>query len=253
MRSDFKKVIHEGYRTGKETSKKVNKPRHTKRLRDKAENSSDKELFPKQEPASRKRRYGWDCKRKTHSHGPKVKFLASRVGKPWDEVWSEICKAGVQKDFEYLVHVDYIGDDKDGRPLDSTGNTIYNDYFVDGLGILRRAPKRHYRRKKLSKEINYVWVGSQLYGRRTDGLWYRLHLKPIPETNWQWVERPLYRQANGIMKTMMLRTDLSDRPYCMWLLRNMYKNSDGLIDGWYCERYTQVNKKELRQIKKALL
>lgn len=247
MRDDFNKVIHEGYRSGKANSIKNNKPHRAKRQANKAEKSNDKELFLKTESSARRRRYGWDCKRVTHNYGPKKKFLASRVGEAWDEVHSELCKAGVQKDFEYLVELTYIGKDKDGYPINNCNELIHRSFYVDAAGVLRKTPQLK-RRNALSKEIWYIQIKREWYGRRTDGLWYRLCLKPVPEPNWQWVAVP-YR----LDKTMMIRRNLADVSYDMWLCRTIYRASEALFDGWYCERYTQVNKKELRQIKKALL
>ena len=86
MRPDFMKILIERPRTqSSEPSRKWGK-------RIKYSPDMDYEDEPKRAKSSRRWQYGYDYRHSTDVLGPLKKYLESKVGQDWDDVYSEICQ-----------------------------------------------------------------------------------------------------------------------------------------------------------------
>lgn len=141
-----------------------------------------------------KRRYRGGHGRMKHFNehlGPLRRYLDSNVGRPWDKVYSEICKHidrgnVVQKHilthlFEYVaVHVELI----DGEPH---AGGRHRWYVCPKSGLLKRAKvesqkERRERRQSAGMPRLVGWVSASQFVRRGPGGWELVTVKPWPES-----------------------------------------------------------------------
>jgi len=187
MRSDMSKVVVERPRSG-----------HQARYpRKKVENRYDCafEDYPTRQPVGR-RRYGE--KHFSDHLSPLFRFLRKNVGRPWNNVWSELCEHVsfdnvVQK--HILSHVDgfvalhvvlidgevyYYSSHSGLRAL--VGSRWLELYVCPRTGLLKQA--KHGPRKKRKKEVdpNVIAVTRDERLRRVEGIWYREWLGHTPDS-----------------------------------------------------------------------
>ena len=150
MREDFEKVVTERPRSGhKHTYHSSGKRARWKR--------EDYESAAKRGPMSRHRQYGFESKEFSDLIGPLYKYLTSNVGRPWNAIYSEICKNLPAKTLSAyhikhqhlmtMVNFNYIFDEKTGNyyhryysKYDSQFGPrpfCVGEYYVDVHGILR--------------------------------------------------------------------------------------------------------------------
>lgn len=102
MRKDMPKLLCEdGRRNGGPGAKKY-KRRQRRRL--KRQLQKDPESAPKRGSMSGQRVAGWNFKELNETLNPLARFLESRVGRPWDEVYSEI-RAGLNLNSAVQLHI----------------------------------------------------------------------------------------------------------------------------------------------------
>lgn len=131
--------------------------------------------------------------------GPLRRYLDKQVGRPWDQVFSEIC-AHIDRSSAVQDHVrdhvdDYVnthvilidgvpcrGEGRSyGDPLDQFG---YRPWYVcPRTGLLRRIKLK--RRKPPPRPTPplappFITVSATLQCRRIDGAWHLVTLKPLP-------------------------------------------------------------------------
>lgn len=254
MRDDFAKVLNERERRG---SKERNKPARGRTKKAQKAWKNDGEGFMGFESSSRRKRYGYDCKQPNGSSSPFKKYLASRVGFPWNDTYSDICKHLSYKELDnvvWMVEENVVGFDNEGIPYNYEKYSVHSKFYVDGKGILRQTPKRK-RAKPLTKAPTYLTIGSSTYGKRKDGLWYRLYFRYIPEPKYVWQEKQLFGH-----KPYWVKVNQVSPVYDVWLYeyyscpeRSRWLDSKGFVWGVYCWKFSSVNKKELKLIKKELL
>ena len=192
MRPDMAKVI-------------VERPRYGSRMKSRPHKGYMRELWrlghdglPRHE--GMRRPYAGDTKMLNEHLGPLRRYLVSQVGRPWDEVFSEICahisrNSAVQDHvrdhvFDYVeVHVVEI----DGRPC-SKEPRVYGApldelpwrrpllYVCPRTGLLRRVKEvsRKRRRPEKPEEPRYVRVDKTHQCRRINGAWHLVTLKRLP-------------------------------------------------------------------------
>jgi hypothetical protein len=128
---------------------------------------------------------------------PLVRFLRSRVGRPWDEVRSEIaaqisCQSAVQKHVldhlrDYVVQdvrivgstVEYIRYRWPGR-LETVGMRFrfYVDPDTRALRLAPTAPRKRRRKNEADPDRRVLSREREL--RRIQGIWYAIEVAPIP-------------------------------------------------------------------------
>lgn len=195
MREDMAKVVTERPRSGP----RVKAPKGEHRRRDWEERHG---CEPYSEKIGRKW-HSWEGKNFTDVLGPLYGYLLKQVGRPWDKVYSEICRHlpadSVQGShirdhvFQFVeLHVKMI----DGKPYNSEGTYPihhYNRGYPFGLyvnpvtGLLCKLKAEPLpRRKRTFAGVPVPGVTDRQY-HKIEGVWYELTLKsvasPEPEIN----------------------------------------------------------------------
>src|SRR5579884_2443965 len=188
MRSDMKKVVVERPRGG---SWKPNR-KFGARLRYIPDHDYEEEV--KRVGISQSYRYKWGEKWFTDVLGPLRKFLHSRVGRPWDEVYSELC-AGLDKrkatGRHIFVHVDAMVEKHchtgDSRTYICGKSWSRDSFYVDprtGLlclaARLDKEQRMAWRQEYLLRNpITKVKLAHNIFYERHNGFWYRVRYENI--------------------------------------------------------------------------
>jgi hypothetical protein len=133
--------------------------------------------------------------------GPLRRYLDSQVGRPWDEVFAEIC-AHINRNSVVQDHVrDHVADYVvtnvlliDGVPCKGEGGYGYGEplhrlfrrrrwYVCPLTGLLRRVEVIGKRRQRPPKKNppRYIPLGDTMQCRFLDGGWHLVTLKPLPD------------------------------------------------------------------------
>lgn len=172
MRPDMSKVIVEKPRVCGDGGRSIPAKGYKKRLRDLD--------AVKREPM--KARYTGGTKELSERLGPLQKFLRSRVGRRWDDVYSEICEH-IRIDSAVQSHIrDHVDRDVEknvvmiGRvPCDPlTGHKIYRELYVCD-GVLRFYPYK----KRKAETVKPLEIDGKQYHRVND-VWFEVELAPLP-------------------------------------------------------------------------
>ena len=93
--------------------------------------------------SARRREYGWDCKRRNENTNAITRFLDKNVGRPWNDIWSEVCSAhdgrskqgaDFRKHFDWAVAQDIAI--IDGKPYQfKYGRRSYYDHTYSGFYV----------------------------------------------------------------------------------------------------------------------
>ncbi len=180
MRNDMAKVIVERPRVGGD--KRVGLKGNNKRLQRLGDDA----------PAFESMKSRWHSRKKLNENlSPLKRFLRSRVGQRWDDVFSEICKnitlgSAVQKHVRDHV-MDYVATDVqmiDGKPHDSKGREIWFElvYVHPDTGILvAMPPRKKYRWSGKRTKFEQQQVNRLTKYVKVDGLWYEIGFKDLPK------------------------------------------------------------------------
>jgi hypothetical protein len=145
----------------------------------------DPDAAPRTRAGGRKRTWGYNYKSLTDLLGPLEGYLRKNVDRPWNHVFSDICKVlrgnGVQAAHIKGHVMDYVRRDgiyfKGNKPYDLKGNSPLfswagrSTFYVDLYGILKVAPIRTYRSQKKEVDENYRKIGDRHFAR-IRGIWY---------------------------------------------------------------------------------
>lgn len=159
---------------------------------------------PRRGKVSSSWQYGYDSKSQTDVVGPLYGYLRKQVGRPWNKVYSEICKVmdrrNIAQDHVFNHIFDRVCRDpilhKDGvwRERDARWYSSPPELFVHpktGLLQKNKRPKEAPKKKKLITEIElegpsrYVYLG---------GIWYLAKVEIVPVEVWakQWPNQRKY-------------------------------------------------------------
>lgn len=116
---------------------------------------------------------------------PLQRFLRSRVGQRWDDVYSEICSEADGSNirgYHLRLHLNDLVEhaidvEKDGKPIYPEGAKSWVSFFVYN-GILREVKPRSWKRPKAKSKI--VEMGGSFYYQHDD-VWYQVRKEPIPK------------------------------------------------------------------------
>jgi len=184
MRKDMKRVIIECTRRYDEWGLKR---RATFRINTKCEDMED---LPAREPMRTRRTKSFNDRL-----APMYGFLYKNVGRPWNDVWSEICEHADARSVDgwhlrehILSAVDTTGELHD-RPW------RWKDLYVDSDGILRCDHNTHskWRRQRIrrhrdAKRRNEFKLGGRTY-KKVNGFWYETVI--VKQKAWD----PVYEQS----------------------------------------------------------
>ena len=215
MRADMKKVLTERPRSNGIYSYNDFRQR---------ENAGDYDDLPSHQ--GMRRPYGWEAKQFSDLLGPLQRFLRNSVGRPWDDVWSEICQAvgsGNTVDEHLRGHAMQEVETNtvvvDGRVMSYGrfgGGSLGEPWrlYVDPRdGLIHAAPER-----RSYKAVKFQTVEGLSYRAGDDGL---LYPPGWGRSNDNFPSRPVFPRR---------RSDNSGR-YPLKVIGNQYAM---LIDGvWY--------------------
>jgi len=199
MRSDFIKVLTERPRDGGRRGKGYRKARQRQNEANYAWRAGDDPAPGCKQGMRRPYKVSGGCKRFTDVLGPLVRFLHSRVGKPWSEVHSEICAQLKGRSTQQQHLLDHLNQMvvtdlawENGKLVHANGTPFLtrSDFYVDPRdGTLRPVPKkytfRHYWRttqaniEAESKKDELKTKTGQVF-RRIDGIWYEITARTEP-------------------------------------------------------------------------
>jgi hypothetical protein len=168
MRKDMKKVIIERPRVGGSYHKEPHPYIDPKKVDDGFDSGPNRESLTK--------KMGWEMKRQTDVLGPLTKFLQSNLGRPWDDVWSEICEnnkdwmgAHLKRHVKYEVETNVH--EEDGRLVDDRGFRVDGFYVDPATGKLAKTKDEARWRYKPRPQCIFHMDGTDYY--KHNGIWYR--------------------------------------------------------------------------------
>lgn len=172
MRSDMKDLIVNTGRGGDNGGKG---PWNRARVR-----RADPDDLPLRLPIGRHRQFGWNAKSLGDRIDPLRRFLESNVGRPWDDVYSEICEHADSRTVRGYHLRQHVWSEVDLVP-DPDGSAPWGLY-VDQNGILQDAnprPRFRWSRKPTTK-LSYG--DPDLYYEKVDGFWYSFQTLHVPDS-----------------------------------------------------------------------
>jgi hypothetical protein len=179
MRNDMDKVLIERPRSRAWSGKQ---PKGTRRIL----NPYKFEDIEVKESMRRPWVLAWNTKEFSDLLGPLKKFLATRVGYKWDDVYSEIrtnISPNSKMQLHLLEHVyDFVERHVmiiDGEVIGESGYPVNNYYVHPETGILTAAPKK----SKVKKKESTIRCINCKYYIEYKGVWYLIKLKKLPEIN----------------------------------------------------------------------
>jgi hypothetical protein len=243
MRSDMSKVL-------------VERPRYSD-YGDRKGRKIDHDLLPSKEGMRSPHVRNWGGKRLNENLSPLRRLIESRVGRPWNKVYSEICQH-LRGDNTVQQHVkDHIEDfvairtsmmdgqvvihSKYGSPrlLHSDSTELYVDPVTGILcrnktKLSDRQERKLWKAKKAAEEASRIHIGKNgTEYRKVDGIWY--------EVIWDKITKLLetYRVQNGNNVTIIIPDTQRD------IFTNEMHNEIGES---YRSGKRQISKKELRDL-----
>ncbi|HEY8377316.1 MAG TPA: hypothetical protein VIK91_12560 [Nannocystis sp.] len=199
------------------------------------------ELAPVREPMSMSRGSKW----LNENLAPLRRFLLSRVGRRWDEVYAEICatlrlESAVQKHvLDHLRDMVYTRVVKAGDRLFEFGAMGVEEirpcrwssvYVCPETGVLKKVPRPRRYAPPVAREV--VPIDSRAQYRKIGGLWYRLTLAPLP--------------AGELSVRDVLLGDLRQLG-TPWKVERVLREHYGRSDRYAVEK-RQIGKRELRRL-----
>jgi hypothetical protein len=179
MRSDMAKVI-------------VERPRHGgggRYPRGAQPDGPSHELWRRREGIKRP----WRRNRKSLNENlaPLWRFLRSRLGRPWDKVYSEVCER-INKNSAVQLHAwQHLMQEVVTDPHKVLGDVRMwrcsflwaSCFYVDPkTGLLREKKPTPRKQKVVPKPLDRIQFDSTREYRRLKGIWYELLLEPLPQT-----------------------------------------------------------------------
>ena len=199
MRKDMNRVLTERPRVGGDDGQKHERTyKHKLRVREK-QYYKDIEIDDRPTKESMRKRHDRGGASKSFSDHikPLERFLLSRVGQPWNKVWSEICEVLKGTSLQANHVKDHVKGYVGGIPHSGQKYFAYNEWWnprrslvwVDENGILRRGERRRrLRAKDLKKTYDHVRESDLVEYHKINGCWYRVEIrmwdpivsKPVP-------------------------------------------------------------------------
>ena len=172
------------------SSRKNGEVKRSRRL----EREGNYDHLPSHSSMRPKSRNWYDRKELNEYLNPLVRYLAKNCNRPWDKVYSEICKnmdrRGVVQDHIFQHLFDYVElkpSFKEGHPYRVVrGTPLYKDgytFYVDKEGLLKEPKKKRphwdnrYKEKSNSNLIKTKDESTFYVRRADDGTWFKATLE----------------------------------------------------------------------------
>lgn len=185
------------------------------------------------------------------------RFLQSRVGQPWNDVYSEICAEADKRSFKGHHFMDWLEEsvdkhcviDDEGVLRTSEGYKIggyrFKLFYVHPISLTLEASEtgKFYKPEKPTKKV--FELDGKLY-HKNDDMWYRVEMTEIKE-----------RKENGYVKYDIVHVnDAFSSELTLpweWGFERSLKNKYGVSPKgkcWYCNKKESANSKEIERLKK---
>ena len=186
------------------------------------------------------------------------RFLHSCTGRPWNEVYSEVCEESDERSFRgynFREWIDHLVEkncflDKDGTVLDERGNTIAN--FWGGFFVHPKTKTLEFadvkKRPRWEPPHTVFEVDGKLFHQHKD-IWYRVEMREVSEENrsdgwWKWVG-PGDAFLSGTVTFGIFSYQVVPKIQKKYGLSPNKKS-------WYCFKKESANSREISKIKKKL-
>lgn len=187
MRKDMNKVLTERPRAGGRGKSRKTYDRLIRVKGNDFEYNAEYDSLPDKESMEVRHKVNGDFKTFTDHIGPLRRFLISRVGRRWDDVWSEICQVmsgtGLQANHvkehvkSYVGGVSHPGYCSSYSEMEERG---YGPVYVDGEGILRHSERWHRSdRRRSRKTYSYYRESDSVEYHKLNGCWFRVEIGEI--------------------------------------------------------------------------
>ncbi len=243
MRNDMHKVIAEPGRRGGHDF-----------VKSRVEIDRDDDTQPTREGIRRKGKH--DRKSRCQNFNPLRRYLTSKVGQLWNNVFSDICanndlrnkvQGDVREHLTWMVHtnVEVVADE----PIATDGYRIWRDFWVHPeTGVLMAVPRRSYKGRWVRKtEWEQVPIDAETKYVKVDGIWYKVTYKPFIDDE--------YRAAFKKSDTDVDRVGSFDCIFLGSLSRNLDSARRQLSYEWgacICAvKKRQIGKAEIKKMLKA--
>lgn len=168
--------------------------------------------------AMRPRVGGWNLKERHDWTAPLERYLASQVGRAWDDVYSEICahnsihsytQRDVREAVDYLVHTNIVIED--GAPHTTEGNRIWRNFWVHPeTGVLTKAPEaKRYRWRGYRKNYNQVPCDDTHKYVQIEGLWYMVTFAAFDQWEFEQFVAAARKAYRPVIYDVVFKTELS--------------------------------------------
>jgi hypothetical protein len=124
--------------------------------------------------------------------GPATRWLASRVGRPWDKVYSELCSTFDRRSLAgmHVVDAHMVGEVRRHPMTELDAHYRWFDFYVDGGGILRRSPVTRHQWRRRMRTLGAWTRGCRAALTYRGWWWLRATTTPDRRTTFSW-DRPL--------------------------------------------------------------
>jgi hypothetical protein len=184
------------------------------------------------------------------------RFLQSRVGRPWNEVYSEICAEADYRSFEghhlrewLEITVEQNCYIEDGEVLDQRGlhvGNFWGEFYVHPETQTLEYVKKTQKYRAPVYEQKVFEMDGHLYHEH-EGLWYRVEMEKVAKNTGR------YAYPIPHHKTDVFLRDRLDLPHYYsgmihFLLDKYGRSPSG--SAWFCVGKESANSKEIARIKK---
>ena len=186
MRYDMNKVVIERTRRGgkggqRRTWEKASRPRQ----KDYLDCGVEDDFRPRKESMRKKHVVNGDPKEFSDLLGPLEGYLFSKVGEPWNDVWSDICKVLKGNSLQADHIKGHVKQMVGGIPHSGESYFRADDWFAPGSrygrsvyvneeGILCKSEGESYRRKK--EIYHYYRESDTVEYHKLNGAWFRVEI-----------------------------------------------------------------------------
>lgn len=139
---------------------------------------------------------------RAHNYNPLRRYLASKVGQQWNDVFSDICanndlrnkvQGDLREHLTWTVHTNV--EVVDGEPFATDGYRIWRDFWVHpDTGALMKAPQWKRRRWVHKTEWEQIAIDSETKYVKVDGVWFKVTFKPFIDEEY----RAAFKKGDGV-------------------------------------------------------
>lgn len=213
-----------------------------------------------------------DQKQLNENLSPLKRFLESKRGQRWDDIYSEMrehVSAGNEVQNHILSHLNnYVELDcvtlDDGNVVRSNGEKLstYSPYYVDQDGILKQKVKQGRWRDKKKRNKDSIRISHMVYAERINDIWYIVQYKNITKEPTKDVltnEVVYYENVPAQFKTDILGGANYSIKYTRFVpsydrvfgtphkINNSHWNQTPTTKSWIAISKKQMNKKEIKK------